>query len=387
MTDQPLISCIMPTYNRRRFVPQAIRYFQRQNYPNRELIVVDDGSDAIQDLIPEDSRIRYVRLERKRSIGEKRNIGCQEARGDIIAHWDDDDWIAPWRLCYQIECLQREVASICGLDKLLFFDPKDKQVWQYVYPAGGKPWVAGGTMCYRKSLWEANRFSDVDNGEDTHFVWNLRGERVLALPNTEFYVALLHGQNTSAKVRNGSRWTDWPGDIAQILGEDLHFYRSNDSTPTSKGTSGMKLNLGCCDALLPDHVNVDIVAAPGVEVVDLRETWPWPEGSVERVRAWDIIEHLPDKMLTMNELWRVLEPGGIADIAVPTTDGSGAWQDPTHVSFWNRRSFLYYEAGNPYRERFAKSYGIQAKFRTVQERIDQTPDGPRLSIVLEAVKP
>ena len=89
----------------------------------------------------------------------------------------------------------------------------------------------------------------------------------------------------------------------------------------------------------------------------------------------------------MNEMWRVLCPGGQAEIAVPTTDGPGAFQDPTHVTFWNRRSFLYYEAGNPYRERFASPYGIRAKFRIAGERIDQSLDGPRLTITLEAVKP
>ncbi len=149
----------------------------------------------------------------------------------------------------------------------------------------------------------------------------------------------------------------------------------------------MKLNLGGCNAPLSGFVNVDIVEGKGVdEVADLRERWPWPNDSVEQIRAWDIIEHLPDKIFTMNELWRVLVPGGRADIAVPTTEGPGAWQDPTHVSFWNRRSFLYYEAGNPYRERFAKFYGIEAKFRTVREKTEHSIDGPRLSILLEAVK-
>lgn len=148
----------------------------------------------------------------------------------------------------------------------------------------------------------------------------------------------------------------------------------------------MKLNLGCCDALLPGYINVDNQPMPGVEVVDLRERWPWPDGSVESIRAYDVIEHLPDKIQTMNELWRVLRPGGEVDIAVPTTDGPGAFQDPTHVSFWNRRSFLYYEAGNPYRERFAKQYGIIARFRVIREHVEQTLDGPRLCIVLGAVK-
>jgi hypothetical protein len=99
-----------------------------------------------------------------------------------------------------------------------------------------------------------------------------------------------------------------------------------------------------------------------------------------------VIEHLPDKILTMNELWRVLKPGAKAGIAVPTTDGPGAWQDPTHVSFWNRRSFLYYEAGSPYQEWSARQYGIKAKFRTVRESLMPTFDGPVLSITLEAVK-
>jgi hypothetical protein len=148
----------------------------------------------------------------------------------------------------------------------------------------------------------------------------------------------------------------------------------------------MKLNLGCCDSLLPDHVNVDCVPGAGVEVVDLRLPWPWPESSVESVRAFDIIEHLPDKIHTMNELWRVLRPGGAVEIAVPTTDGPGAFQDPTHVSFWNRRSFLYYEAGNPYRDRFAEQYGIRARFRVLREHTERSPDGPRLTIVLQAVK-
>ena len=150
----------------------------------------------------------------------------------------------------------------------------------------------------------------------------------------------------------------------------------------------MKLNLGCCDAAIPGFVNVDIVAGPGVDqVADLSAPWPWSDNSIEYVRAWDIIEHLPDKIQTMNEIYRVLAPGGRAEIAVPTTDGTGAFQDPTHVSFWNRCSFLYYEAGNPYRERFANSYGIRARFRTVWERTDQSVDGPRLTIILEVVKP
>lgn len=105
MSHLLLTSCIMPTHDRRAFVPQAVGYFLRQDYIGRELIVVDDGTDPVQDLMPDDARIRYLRLEGKHTLGAKRNLACRESRGEVIVHWDDDDWMAPWRLSYQVENL------------------------------------------------------------------------------------------------------------------------------------------------------------------------------------------------------------------------------------------------------------------------------------------
>lgn len=151
-------------------------------------------------------------------------------------------------------------------------------------------------------------------------------------------------------------------------------------------TGGYRLNLGCSDRRIPGFLGVDIYKGPTVDIVqDLSRRWGWADNDVDEIIAHDIIEHLPDKIHTMNELHRVLKPGGRVEICVPTTDGPGAFQDPTHVSFWHRRSFLYYEAGNIYRERFAKAYGITAAFRVLGERIDRTVDGPKLTIVLEKV--
>jgi SAM-dependent methyltransferase len=155
---------------------------------------------------------------------------------------------------------------------------------------------------------------------------------------------------------------------------------------------GLWLNLGCGDDLLKDFCNVDLVLPDPVPLKghvqqeDLRKPWVWLDSSIDFILAKDIIEHLPDKIHTMNEAHRVLKPGGQMQIVVPTTDGTGAFQDPTHVSFWNRRSFLYYEAGNIYRDRFASSYGVKARFKVLAEDVTQTDDGPRLSILLEAVK-
>src|SRR5438094_9881235 len=97
-----MVSCIMPTRNRRPLAAQAVAYFLRQDYPNRELIVVDDGDESVADLIPDDARVRYRYLDHRLSVGAKRNLACELSRGELIAHWDDDDWMAADRLSRQV---------------------------------------------------------------------------------------------------------------------------------------------------------------------------------------------------------------------------------------------------------------------------------------------
>jgi len=155
----------------------------------------------------------------------------------------------------------------------------------------------------------------------------------------------------------------------------------------------VKLNLGCSDRGLPGFVGVDIVP-PADQIADLRDRWPWPDSSVDEIAAYDVLEHLPDKRHSMNELWRVLKPGGIARIQVPhATDGDGGHCDPTHCSYWTTSDFEYYSPGIPERERFRGSiyYGVKADFRVVsinQKRHARRFGGHVVEIqaVLEAVK-
>jgi hypothetical protein len=207
IANDPLVSCIMPTADRRAFVPQAIRHFLRQDYPKRELIVLDDGADNIADLIPCHDQIRYLRLPVKRTMGAKHNLGCELARGEVIVHWDDDDWHADWRVSYQVQELTRQSqAALCGLSRLFFYEPGSGHAWEYVYPPGGKPWVSGGTFCYYKTFWERHRFPDMNEGADTVFVWNLNDANVVAHADHRFYIATVHANNTSAKRTHDPAW-------------------------------------------------------------------------------------------------------------------------------------------------------------------------------------
>jgi O-antigen biosynthesis protein len=222
----PLVSCIMPTYNRRKFVPQALHYFLRQEYPNCELIILDDGTDAIGDLIPADERIRYIRLHEKTTVGAKRNLACEQARGEIIAHWDDDDWHAPQRLLYQIEALLRESADICGVNSLLFYDMEGGHAWQYVYPRSQRTWLSGSTLCYKRTFWASNRFANIDVGEDSRFVSSNRRQRMTTLGDTTFHIGIIHKQNVSPKNTRGSYWRSYPvEEIRLLMEDDWSFYQ------------------------------------------------------------------------------------------------------------------------------------------------------------------
>ncbi|HWN43578.1 MAG TPA: glycosyltransferase, partial [Thermoanaerobaculia bacterium] len=202
----PLVSCIMPTRDRREFVPQAIRQFLRQDWPNAELIVVDDGVDRVVDLIPEDPRIRYIAIDERRTVGAKRNLACEAARGEIILHWDDDDWMADWRIRYQVEQLLAAKADLCGLPRIYFHEPAAGKTWEFTSPARDKKWIAGATFCYRKDLWRAGPFEDVDIGEDMRFLWSDRRKKVAPLGDSSFYVARLHPGNTSSKRDSSRAW-------------------------------------------------------------------------------------------------------------------------------------------------------------------------------------
>ncbi len=217
----------MPTCNRREFVPRAIGYFLRQDYPARELLILDDGSDPVEDLVPQDERIRYLRLPQRASVGAKRNLACQQARGELILHWDDDDWYAPERIRKQVAALLEQDGEICGLRQMLFFEPRTQRVWLYEYPVDQKRWLTGGSLLYWKRVWQRHSFSNMQIGEDTRFLWSMPLDRAVTMTDYRIYVALVHAGNTSPKETAGTYWHPWQGSLREIMGADLDTYRAN----------------------------------------------------------------------------------------------------------------------------------------------------------------
>lgn len=131
-----------------------------------------------------------------------------------------------------------------------------------------------------------------------------------------------------------------------------------------------RLNLGCGDKILPNFVNLDMKEGPGIDVVhDLRLPLPFADQTFEFVRADNVLEHLhsPHVIQLINEMYRILQLGGKCEIIVPHFNSQGAVQDPTHVSFFVPRSWLYWnQRASKYGGKFV---GITADFDLLEQKV------------------
>jgi spore maturation protein CgeB len=157
----------------------------------------------------------------------------------------------------------------------------------------------------------------------------------------------------------------------------------------SKELDPLNVDLGCGSSKPTGFVGVDVCFSPGVDVVaDLTKRFPFTDNSVEIVRAHDTVEHLPDRIHTMNEIWRICKPNAVVDIRVPSTDGRGAFQDPTHVSYWNANSFKYYCIEFPPYLDLCHKYGFNGQFSLNSlESIEAEENVIHVHAILTAVKP
>lgn len=199
----PFVSCIMPTANREKFIPFAVDYFLYQDYPNAELVIIDDGKKPIESLLPEHRRIRYFYTEPLGTIGLKRNYAIEHSRGEIIMHWDDDDWHAYNWISQQVNFLLTTGADISGIKHVHYFSALMNTFWQGDSHNRNNPnsrvWLNGATLAYWKSYWEKHHFKDLQTGEDDDFIQHTDA-KVFAHDYIDGFVAILHPDNTTVKA-------------------------------------------------------------------------------------------------------------------------------------------------------------------------------------------
>lgn len=197
------MTCLCVTRNRREWLPQAIRCYQAQTYPNRELLVVADGDDVrslVEDV--QDDSIRLIEIEEGYSIGAKRNYGCERAQSPLVAHWDDDDYSAPGRLADQVGRLLDSGKAATGYRSMRFTD--GREWWEF---RRSDCHAIGTSLVYRREWALAHAFRAIQQGEDYYFVLEAAARGQLSVSDAgDLMYATIHPNNTSARSLTGDSW-------------------------------------------------------------------------------------------------------------------------------------------------------------------------------------
>lgn len=201
-----LVSCIMPTCNRQGLIPVALKCYLSQDWPDKELVVIDDGAvkveGLVKQLVPD---AVYIYLAEKQIIGAKRNLACEAARGEVICHFDDDDWSAAGRIRDQVTRLLESGKQMTGYHSITYWDGTKA----YRYVSAVPQYAVGTTMCYQKSFWDINRFPAKNYAEDNALVYKARDEnQLIAEDARQMMVVRSHPSCTSSPER--LRQNTWP---------------------------------------------------------------------------------------------------------------------------------------------------------------------------------
>ena len=199
---KPFISVCTPTYNRRPFIKNLIEMFKSQTYPKEliEWIIVDDGTDKIEDLVIDIPQVKYFKYDTKLHLGRKRNITNEKATGDIIINMDDDDYYPPTRIAHAVEMLAKSPSALCaGSTELFIYYTHNKTI--YKLGPYGKSHGTAGTFAYKKELLKKTRYEDnAKFAEEKYFLKNYTIPFVQLHPlHNQFLVS--HRTNTFDKKR------------------------------------------------------------------------------------------------------------------------------------------------------------------------------------------
>ena len=199
----------MPTAGRPKLAREAVRCWMAQTYESRELVILDDENNPSFPLGLIGKGIRYFR-QPGGSVGQKRNACCELTRGEVIAHWDDDDYSAPTRLEHQAALMVQTGAVVVGYSSMEFRDLATGERW--LYQGNSDRYALGTSLMYRRWFWQRTRFVEVNHlpdgtliPEDAPFV-AAASRCIVTDPGLEMMWASIHPQNTSPRRTDGVLW-------------------------------------------------------------------------------------------------------------------------------------------------------------------------------------
>jgi glycosyltransferase involved in cell wall biosynthesis len=357
-------SLITPTH-RPNYIQELYDSIKAQTHTDWEWILYLNGFIKPSDLpdeIVNDPQVKIhidKKCELSPNVGYQKNKAFHLGEGDVLVEVDHDDILVE-------NCLEelniiyeayQDVGFVFSDDAVL---PMDREFHPFVESGGWTwrefEWKGQKLIAHDSFPPDAGSISMIYYAPDHVRSWRKDVYRKIGGHNVN--LSILDDQDLMMRTYMETKFYHIPKVlyIYRVHGDNTWIERNE---PIQKGTWDMFNNwqqrLAERDADLRGLRKIDIggglFGKPGYETVDIKNgdiiadlngRWPFEDGEVGVINASHVIEHLKDKHHTMSELHRVLADGGWAFIEVPSTDGRGAWQDPTHVSFWNENSFWYY---------------------------------------------
>ena len=159
--ELPLVSVCTPTFNRRPFWPMCIKNFLNQDYPHdkMEWIIIDDGTDPIEDLVKDIPQVKYFKYDTKMPLGKKRNIMHDKSSGEILVYMDDDDYYPKERVSHSVNMLQNHPNALCaGASEIYIWFKHIQKMWQFgPYSANH---ATAGTFAFKRELLKDHRYEE-----------------------------------------------------------------------------------------------------------------------------------------------------------------------------------------------------------------------------------
>ena len=391
------LSVFTPTH-KPEYLAQAHASLAAQSWQDWEWVLVPNGpAFAIPEALRADPRVRIVPAPdwiSRLGIGMLKRYSCEQCRGDVLVELDHDDILLPGALAkiaqavdggagfvysdfanfradgtcevydsaygwesYQVAHAGRTYTAMRAFEAdasslhLIYYAPNHVRAWTL--------------DAYRRAAGHDSTLGVVDD-HDLVCRTYLAGVEFKHIPECLYLYRLQSGGQNTYLQRNA--------EIQQRQQQvsDRYVYGLIAEWSRRKGLA--MYDLGGATGRPEGFLSVDLHDAD--LICDVRKGLPLPDGSVGCIRAFDFLEHIPtcrdagcdhgaDGMAAkcivglMNEIYRVLAPGGWIISRTPSTDGRGAFQDPTHVSFWNPNSFWYYTR----REQARYVPGIRGRFQ------------------------
>ena len=227
----PKVTILTPSC-RPSFLVQCARYVARQTYPKDRLEwLIVNSSDAdvsfrgVNDLLLLGMRVGVLQL--KGAVGALRNAGLRVATGDLVVHFDDDDWHAPDRIERQVvPFLTNPALDLVATDDYhigLFNESPVRAMRSWSW--GFETYSSGGSFMYRRRAWLQKSFANIGQGEDHVFANGIRASgstHVRNLHDPGLFIAVRHGKNTcefdeDVRLQGTVKEADW---LRSLMGHE-----------------------------------------------------------------------------------------------------------------------------------------------------------------------